>query len=35
MEKAKSFYRSPEYTDAILLRKGSAEFEVMVVEGLA
>jgi len=35
MEKAKSFYQSPEYTDAILLRKGAAEFEVMVVEGLA
>ncbi|TVV39449.1 DUF1330 domain-containing protein [Thalassolituus sp. C2-1] len=35
MEKAKSFYRSPEYTDAILLRKGAAEFEVMVVEGFA
>ena len=35
MEKAKSFYLSPEYTEAIILRKGAAEFEVIAVEGLA
>jgi uncharacterized protein (DUF1330 family) len=32
---ANSFYYSPEYTQAIELRKDAAEFEVVVVEGLA
>ncbi len=34
MENAKRFYNSPEYTEAIALRKGAAEFEVVAVEGL-
>lgn len=34
LEKAKNFYRSPEYTEAIKLRKGAAEFELIAVEGL-
>ena len=34
MEEAKSFYYSPEYTEAIELRKSAAEFELVVVEGL-
>ena len=34
METAKKFYSSPEYADAIALRKGAAEFEAIVVEGL-
>jgi uncharacterized protein (DUF1330 family) len=34
MEKAKAFYNSPEYTKAIALRQGAAEFEVIAVEGL-
>ncbi len=35
MEKAKSFYLSPEYTEALMLRKGAAEFDAIAVEGLA
>ncbi len=35
IEKAKSFYLSPEYTEAIILRKGAADFESIAVEGLA
>ncbi len=34
MEKAIRFYNSPEYTEAIELRNGAAEFEIVVVEGL-
>ena len=34
MEKAKSFYNSPEYKKAISLREGAADFEVLAVEGL-
>lgn len=34
LEVAKSFYLSPEYTEAIKLRKDVAEFEVIAVEGL-
>ncbi len=34
MEKAKSFYSSPEYTEAKALREGAAEFEIFAVEGL-
>jgi len=34
MEKAKNFYSSPEYTEAIAMRKGAAAFEVVAVEGL-
>lgn len=34
MERAKSFYHSPEYTEAIELRKGAAEFELIAIEGL-
>lgn len=34
MEKAKSFYNSAEYREAIALRKGAADFEVVAVEGL-
>ena len=35
MEKAKRFYNSPEYTKAIELRKGAADFEIVAVEGLS
>lgn len=35
MEKAKEFYYSPEYTEAIELRKGAAEFEIVAVDGLS
>lgn len=34
MERVKAFYYSPEYTEAIELRNGAAEFEVIAVEGL-
>ncbi len=34
MEKAKNFYRSPEYLEAIELRKGAAEFEAIAFNGL-
>jgi uncharacterized protein (DUF1330 family) len=34
MEEAKRFYYSPEYTEAIELRKDAADFEVVVVEGV-
>lgn len=34
MEKARSFYNSPEYTDARALREGAAEFEIIAVEGV-
>lgn len=34
MDKAKCFYSSPEYEEAIELRKGAAEFEVLEVDGL-
>jgi len=35
IEKAKNFYHSPEYTKAIELRIGAAEFELIAVEGLS
>lgn len=35
LEKAKAFYCSPEYAEAIELRKDAAEFEVIAVEGLS
>ncbi|MBN4082333.1 DUF1330 domain-containing protein [Mariprofundus ferrooxydans] len=34
LEQAKNFYHSSEYTEAIELRKGAAEFELIAVEGL-
>ena len=34
MEAAQKFYRSPEYTNAISLRKGAAEFDVIAVNGI-
>ena len=34
MEKAKRFYNSPEYAEAIELRKCAADFEIVAVEGL-
>lgn len=35
LEKAKKFYQSEEYIEAIELRKGAAEFEAMAIEGLS
>ena len=35
LETAKSFYHSAEYTAAIELRKGAAEFELIAVEGFS
>ena len=34
LEKANEFYHSPEYKEAIELRKGAAEFESIAIEGL-
>ena len=35
LEKAKSFYHSPEYTEAIKLRIGAADFEIIAVKGIS
>jgi uncharacterized protein (DUF1330 family) len=35
MEKAKRFYHSPEYTEAIELRKSAAEFDAIALDGLS
>jgi len=35
MEKAKRFYHSPAYTQAIKLRIGVADFELIAVEGIS
>ena len=35
LDEAKRFYHSPEYTEAIKLRKDAAEFELVAVEGLS
>ncbi len=34
LEKATCFYNSTEYTQAIELRKGAAEFELIAIEGI-
>ena len=34
LDKAKEFYNSKEYKEAIELRKGLAEFEVVAIEGI-
>ena len=34
LEMANSFYHSPEYTHAISLREGAANFEIIAVEGI-
>ncbi len=34
LDQAKKFYRSEEYTKAIGLRAGAADFEIIAVEGL-
>lgn len=34
VEQAKTFYNSPEYTEAKSKREGAADFKMMVVEGL-
>ena len=34
MEKAKSFYRSPEYQAAIKARKGAANMDMLLVQGI-
>jgi len=35
LEKAKSFYHSPEYAEAIKLRIGAADFELIAIEGIS
>lgn len=35
MEQAMAFYRSPEYTAAIALREGAADFEAVALPGIA
>lgn len=34
LDEAKRFYHSPEYAEAIKLRRDAAEFELVAVEGL-
>ena len=34
MEKAKAFYRSPEYQEAIEARKGAANMKMLLVQGI-
>lgn len=34
MEKARAFYTSPEYTDAIKARAGAANFKALLVQGV-
>lgn len=34
-DQAQAFYHSPEYTEAIQLRTGAADFEIISVEGVS